>query len=606
MTCQRSLVRAAAVLSLSLAAVTPSVLAARPDPGKYSAESYEVRSSRGNMIPMRDGVRISADIYLPDHAGRFPAILSHTPYNNLTAATADRARWFARRGYAVVLTDVRGRYDSEGAWDPFTDHHKRDGYDLVEWIAAQPWSTGKVGMMGGSYLGWTQWWTASQAPPHLTTIAPFVSPPSGAFANAPYQQGVLASWTLDWGARMAGRTEQVIGPGAYGGFTPSRAANMAHLPQSEIFDRMGVRDAPWFSEWIRNNTANDYWERNRYDRYGRIATPSFQVTGWFDANFPGSTQNYIGMRSKAPSVMARRPHLIIGPWPHSVNSSRELAGIDYGADSLLDLDGLLCRWFDHWLKGEANGVMNEAPVWVFVMGENRWHAEKDWPLPQTRWTPYYLSSGGKANSLAGNGRLSTQPPASGPAFDAYDYDPAKPTRCPFTGGHIDGAVDTRGPAAGEEVLVYDTPPLEEAVEVTGPVEARIFASTSARDTDWMIRLIDVRPDGYAALLTDGVIRARYRDPQRNGAFNAQRLSTIEPGKVYEYTIEFWRATGNLFQKGHRIRIEISSSYFPYYLPNLNTGADNNAFATKPVVARQRIFHSAEYPSRVVLPVIPAR
>lgn len=580
--------------------------AVKPDPGQYSPGIHRVRESRGTMIAMRDGVRISADLYLPELDGRVPAILSHTPYNNLSPSLADRARWFARRGYAVVLTDVRGRYDSEGAWDPFTDKHKYDGYDLVEWIAAQPWSSGKVGMMGGSYLGWTQWWAASQAPPHLTAIAPFVSPPSSAFANAPYQHGVLASWILDWGARMAGRTEQVIGPGPYGGFTANRAVNMALRPQSSIFDSMGVRDAPWFAEWIRNSTANDYWERNRYDRYERIPVPSFQVTGWFDANFPGSTQNFTGMRDRGAGSGARRPRLIIGPWAHAVNTSRELAGIDYGPDSLLDLDGLQCRWFDHWLKGEQNGVMEEPPVWVFVMGANRWYSEKDWPLPQTRWTKFFLTSGGKANSLKGDGRLSPDPPQEGAGFDSYVSDPDHPVKCPFTGGHIDGAVDARLPAIGDDVLVYDTPPLTAPLEVTGPVQARIFAATSARDTDWMVRLIDVHPDGYAALLTDGVIRARYRDPDRQGAFNPEKLSEIEPGKVYEYTIEFWRATGNLFRKGHRIRIEISSSYFPYYLPNLNTGAANNAYAVKPVIARQRIFHSRDYPSHVVLPVIPAR
>jgi putative CocE/NonD family hydrolase len=579
----------------------------KPDPGQYSAARHEVSSTRGNRVGMRDGVRLSVDIYQPvvSDGARLPAVLTMTPYDNLLPSVVARAKWFAQRGYVMILADVRGRYDSEGIWDPFTDKHKTDGYDLVEWIAAQPWCDGKVGMMGGSYLGWTQWWTASQAPPHLRAIAPQVAPPSSALWNAPYQNGILASWTLDWGARMAGRVEQIIEPGPYGGFTNYRSKNMAHLPQSDIFNFMGVRDADWFDAWIKNNVENEYWQRNSYNEYERVRVPSFQMTGWFDANFPGSPQNYLGMKKAGPTPEARRPHLLIGPWMHSINVSQKLAGIDYGTDSLLDLDGLICRWFDYWLKGVENGVKDRKPVSVFVMGINRWYEEQDWPLPQTQWTKYYLDSGGKANSLKGDGRLGSERPA-GSAFDAYVYDPVNPTRSPFTGGHVDGAVDARLPAIRDEVLVYDTPVLKEPVEVTGPVSGKLYASTSARDTDWMVRLIDVHPDGYAALLCDGVLRARYRDPEKNGVFSARKLSTIEPDKVYEYTIDFWRATGNVFLPGHKIRIEISSSYFPYYLPNLNTGADNNAYETKPVVARQKVYHTAEFPSHVVLPIIPRR
>src|SRR5262249_36881854 len=240
-----------------------------------------------------------------------------------------------------------------------------------------------------------------------------------------------------------------------------------------------------------------------------------------------------------------------------------------------------------------NGVPKDAPVHIFGMGRNRWYAEKDWPLPATKWTKYYLQSGGKANGLKGDGLLSTRHPAAEPP-DAYVYDPVRPTRAPFKGGHLeDGPIDTR-PSVNEDVLVYSTEPLTQDVEVTGPVEAKLFAATSAKDTDWMVRLIDVHPDGYAALLCDGVIRARCRDPHREGTFNAERLSTILPGSINEYTIRFWRGTGNLFAKDHRIRVEISSSYFPYYMRNLNTGADNLALETNVVVARQKIYHDVRH------------
>jgi putative CocE/NonD family hydrolase len=593
------------LLLIAICVLVPFAWAQKPEAGRYSQAEHQVKSSRGRVVGMRDGVRLSVDIYKPDAEGRFPAILSHTPYDNLGSGLTKRAQWFAVRGYVVVLSDVRGRYDSEGTWDPFTDKHKTDGYDLVEWIATQPWCNGNVGMIGGSYGGWTQWWTASQAPPHLKAIAPQVAPPSSGLLNAPYQNGILVSWVIDWMAGMAGRTAQVVGEGPYWGHTQHRTENMSHVPQAEIAEIMGVRNAPWFEKWIHNKTENDYWARNAYNRYDKIRVPSLNFTGWFDANYPGSPQNYQGMRAKGGSPEARQPKLIIGPWPHGINRDRELEGIDYGSDSLIDLDGLICRWFDYWLKDVQNGIMEESPVYVFVMGENQWHAEKDWPLPQTVWTKYFFASDGHANSLDGDGTLSTKPP-SGKPHDAYRYDPATPTRSPFTGGHIDGPVDTRGAAAGDEVLVYTTPPLEDPIEVTGPISAKFYASTSARDTDWMVRLTDVYPDGRSVLLCDGVMRARYRDPDNNGAFRADRLSEIVPGQIHEYSIEFWRGTANLFQPGHRIRVEISSSYFPYYLPNLNTGSDNNALETKKVIAKQKIYHSTEYPSHVVLPVIPQR
>jgi putative CocE/NonD family hydrolase len=596
------------VFLLLAAPAPPPARCQPPDPGKYSAERYAVQESRGHLVRARDGVRLSVDVYRPAAEGRFPGILVHTPYNNNAPAWTQRARWFARRGYAVALSDVRGRYDSEGDWDPFNAKHKTDGHDLVEWLARQPWCSGKVGMMGGSYMGWTQWWTATQAPPSLKAIVPEVAPPD-AFANAPYQDGVLVGWTMDWAAMMSGRTGQAVADGPYGGFTNTRGRDLMQTPYVKLNERRGALDSPWFDTWLRQNLATgDYWKAIAYqgeEQYRKVTVPSLAVTGWFDANHPGSPMNYLGMKRHGATPEARRPRLVIGPWPHGFNRDRKLLDTDYGPQAVIDWDGYVCRWFDHCLKGDDNGVQDDPPVFVFVMGRNRWYAEKDWPLPQTRRTKYYLHGGGKANSLKGDGTLSTTPPGDEPA-DTYVYDPARPTPAPFTGGHIDGPADTRKAAEGDDVLVYTTPPLVEDLEVTGPVEAKLYAATSAKDTDWMVRLIDVRPDGPAVLLCDGVIRARGRDPNNGGAFTAERLSTIEPGKVYEYTIRFWRGTGNAFAKGHRIRVEVSSSYYPYYLRNLNTGGDNLALETDAVVARQKVYHDTDRPSHVVLPVIPAR
>ncbi len=601
----------AVILLLGLACLLSPGLGQAPDPGKYSADPFAVTATRGHKASMRDGVRLSVDVFRPKAEGRFPAILIITPYSNNPGYQA-RGSWFAQRGYVVAVADSRGRFDSEGEWDPFDPKHKSDGYDLVEWLAAQSWCDGKVGMMGLSYMGWTQWWTATQGPPSLRAIVPEVAPPDP-FYNLPYQNGVLVGLMLDWAGQMAGRVGQTLGPGTYGGFGANdrRLKDYMQLPYLKLNELRGALDAPWFEKWIRGNVASDpYWRGIAYQtssNYAKVTVPSLAVTGWFDADFTGAPMNYLAMKQHGATPEARRPRLVIGPWPHIFNQNRKVGAFDYGPDAVINWDGYVCRWFDHWLKGTDNGVMRDPPVHVFVMGRNKWSAEQDWPLPQTRWTKYYLHSGGHANSTGGDGLLNTSPPGApgDAAFDTYIYDPANPTRSPFTGGHLeDGAADTRASASGAGVLVYTTPPLEEEVEVTGPITAKLYAATSARDTDWMVRLIDVQPDGYSAMLGEGVLRARHRDPARDGAFNPDKLSVIEPNQVYEYTIEFWRATANAFAKGHRIRVEISSSYFPYYLPNLNTGADNIGLETNIVVAEQKLMHGAGQPSHVVLPIIP--
>ena len=579
-----------------------------PQAGSYSPAQFAVRQSRGHMVPMRDGVHLSVDIYQPSAPERFASLLSIVPYDN-NAGWKERAKWFAARGYSVVLADSRGRYDSEGAFDPFDSRHKTDGYDLVEWVAKQPWSSGKVGMYGPSYMGWETWWTVTQAPPSLRAIVPEVAPPDQ-FYNAPYQNGVLVGWIMDWQAGMGGHTAQAVANTAYGGFAATRAEDFMHTPYIDLNNYRGVMNAPWFETWIRDNlSTSPYWRGISYqtrESYAKVGVPSLGISGWFDPNQPGTPMNYLGLKQYGGTSEARHPRIVLGPWTHWPVATRYLAGVDYGADAAIDWDGYVTRFFDHYLKGVDNGMESDAPVHVFVMGANKWRAEQDWPLPQTQFTKYYLHGKGKANSLKGDGMLNSAAPAGKEPADSYVYDPAKPTRSPFTGGHIDGALDTRLSAIGDEVLVYTTPVLTDDVEVTGPVTAKLFAATSARDTDWMMRLIDVNPDGSTSFLTDGVLRARNRDPETGGRFTPEKLTTLEPNKVYEYTLEFWRVTGNLFQKGHRIRVEISSSFFPYYLRNLNTGDDNVGLATTSVIATQTVYHDNQFPSHIVLPLIPRR
>ncbi|NLY02603.1 MAG: CocE/NonD family hydrolase [Rhodopirellula sp.] len=587
--------------------VSRCVQAQSPQAGEISPAEFEVIEAMDQKAPMRDGVELVIDVFRPRAEGKFPAILQQTPYNK--SGQAARARRFAARGYVVVNADSRGRFHSGGQWDPFSPLHKQDGYDLVEWIAAQPWCNGNVGTYGLSYMGWAQWWTASQAPPSLKAIVPEVAPPDH-FYNCPYQNGILVCWMVDWAGTMSDRVPYSAAPGPYGGFAVGREEAYRSLPYIDFDKTRRYKPTEWWRKWMIQNTAEgEYWRAIAYQTpqsYAKIRVPSLAISGWFDANFPGTPMNYLAMKAHGATPTARRPRMVVGPWEHIVNSRRQAAGVDFGPEAIIDWDGYVTRWFDYHLKGRQNGVLDDPPVHLFVMGRNQWRTAVDWPLPETRFTTYYLHSAGKANSSAGDGKLETKPPADQPP-DSYRYDPDDPTPSPpFANGHIDGPRDISASAARQDVLVYTTPELAEDVEIVGPISAQLWAATSAGDTDWMIRLADVHPDGQALFLAEGVMRARHRDPDCGGAFNPNRLSTIAAGEVYPYRIDFWRPTANLFAKGHRIRVEISSSYYPYYLRNLNTGQDNLALATQPVVAEQRIFHDAEKPSHIVLPVIPAK
>ena len=594
-------------LALAVVAGFPVAGACQPpQAGDYSQAKYEVIAELDREAPMRDGVKLKIDIFRPKAEGRFPAVLLQTPYDKSGQAT--RAKDFASRGYVVVNVDSRGRFGSGGQWDPFSPKHKTDGYDLVQWIAEQPWCNHKVGTYGRSYMGWTQWWTASQAPPALKAIVPEVAPPDQ-FYNCPYQNGIFVCWMMDWAGMMSTRLPHLAGPGPYGGFAVDREKAYGQLPYIDFDKTRNYQPNEWWRKWIEQNTADGaYWRAIAYqtpESYAQVKVPSLAISGWFDANFPGTPMNYLGMKRYGGSPAARRPRLVVGPWEHGINRHREAAGVDFGAQAIIDWDGYVLRWFDHHLKGIDNGVLKDPPVHVFVMGRNKWRTAEDWPLPGTRFTKYYLHSNGAANSSGGDGSLSDRPPGKEPP-DRYVYDPRDPTpSAAFANGHIDGPRDIAKSAARRDVLVYDTQELPEDVEVVGPITARLFAATRRRDTDWMIRLADVHPDGRALFLGEGVLRARHRDPERHGAFNAFQLSTIEPDRPYEYAIDFWRPTGNVFARGHRIRIEISSSYYPYYLRNPNSDEDNIGLAPEFRTARQTVFHDAGRPSHIVLPVIPA-
>ena len=545
--------------------------------------------------PMRDGVRLSADIYLPKgQTGPSAVILSRTPYDNMSEAVVESAIFYAQNGYVFVAQDVRGRNDSEGEFYPWVNEFN-DGYDTIEWIGAQPWCDGNVGMAGGSYVGNVQWQAAAMGSGYLKAIAPRVIGHN--LHEAPHYQGgaFQLGWTATWAFRTDGRTAQNIDVYNWDQLFPT-------LPLKELPGAAG-KDISYYQDWIDHPDYDDYWKALAIEeRYEDIKVPVLQIGGWYDFFTEGTFKNFVGMGKRGGSELARgQQRAVVGPWVHRASALTHAGEVDFGKASVLDPMQIELRWFDRWLKGVSNGVEHEAPLRLFVMGSNKWRDESEWPLARTRYTAYYLHSGGSANSLLGDGTLSTTPATEPEPNDQFTYDPnfPVPTRggCNCCNPEIVawGAYDQRTIEHRPDVLVYTSDPVEEDLEVTGPVVVRLYASTTARDTDFTAKLVDVHPDGYAVNLCDGIIRGRYRESTAS-----QKL--LEPGAVYEFTIDLW-PTSNVFLKGHRIRVDISSSNFPRFDRNPNTG---NSFGGDAEVraADQRVFHDRAHPSRILLPVIP--
>lgn len=562
-------------------------------------------------VPMRDGTILKTDLYLPDAPGPWPTLVHRTPYaKNSSGAIIGMLdiRRAVLGGYAVVIQDTRGRNASAGDFEPFANEGN-DGYDAIEWLAAQAWCNGRVGMWGNSYVGATQWLAAINRPPHLAAIAPTVT-------ASDYHEG----WTYQGGAFELGFSGTWGAMLALGNL--ARAANWrnddpAVQRQLDTVDGLqgalwtlpltalpGVEALPAYQDWLAHPEDDAYWRRWRIaDHYGRLDLPAFHTGGWYDIFLGGTLRNFAGMRTGAASERARAAQrLIVGPWHHFMPFDNKVGEWNFGqraAAALLDWDGLALRWFDWVLKGVANGVEAEAPVKLFVMGANRWRDESEWPLARARPTPYYLRGNGRANSRQGDGWLSPVPPADEPA-DSYVYNPRDPV--PTRGGglccslvHTPGGVfDQRQIEERADVLVYSTPPLERAVEVTGPITVTLFAASSAVDTDWTAKLVDVHPNGFAQNLTDGIIRARYRH-------GTDRATPLAPGAIERYTIDLW-ATSNCFLPGHRIRVEISSSNFPRFDRNPNLGRPA-AGEHELQPAHQTVWHDGRYPSHITLPIV---
>ena len=578
-------------------------------------DSVSLKVETNVAATMRDGTTLYADVYRPDGPGPFPTILQRTPYDKtagLAAQMLDPMK-AAKAGFALIIQDTRGRFTSGGEFNCFIDDIN-DGYDTVEWAAAQSWSSGRVGMIGASYVGATQWLCAITRPPHLVAIAPNVTASNyhngWTYQGGAFELGFNASWTLlqltlanfktHSGIRSIPQARQAELVKSVDGMTDA----FLHLPLKDLPQLSGGL-ADYYFDWLAHPSFDDYWKKLCIeDQHSNVTTPALNIGGWYDIFLGGTIRNYLGMRQNAATEEARNGQkLIIGPWQHSSRGT-SMAGSHYfgvAADSMaLGLDEIHLRWFNQWLKGEDTGMLDEPPVRIFVMGDDVWRDENEWPLARAQTTSYYLHSAGNANTLHGDGVLSPEAP-SDESPDVFLYNPANPV--PTRGGQLccnpyfasSGAFDQNEIEARSDVLVYSTPTLERDVEVTGPITVTLWAATSATDTDFTAKLVDVCEDGCARNLTDGIIRARYRE-------SMSEPSLVEPGRAYCYTIDLW-ATSNVFKAGHKIRLEVSSSNFPRFDRNTNTGgviaADTEL---KPAV--QTILHDAAHPSHVSLPIVP--
>ena len=603
-----------------------------PESYQGSYQQYDAICQSNVMVPMRDGVRLATDIYFPAldgqlASGKFPVILERTPYDKAGSGNVTNGTYYARRGYVCAIQDVRGRFVSEGEWYPFAKEAP-DGYDTVEWLAAQEWSDGQIGTMGASYCGSDQSALATLNPPHLSTMIVAVGA-SNYYHCSMRQNGALEQRFMIYAFRMATTSKEAFADANIKAAVDRAFANVdewvsrAPLKKGTSPLRMLPNYEQWVLDLFTHGEYDDYWKQRGYaisQYYEEHAdVPTLYLGGWYDSYARATCENYTALSKMKNS----RQVLLMGPWTHGGWGVTNAGDVDFGNHSFINYNDLRLAWFDHFLKGLHTEVSDWSPVKIFVMGTGEgipnyqgrlhhsgyWRDEQDFPLPDTQFTPYYLHV---------DGELSTVLPSTDGLTSRFSFDPRDPV--PTIGGGISaadpimgaGAFDQRGNSrffgcqdtlplnARSDVLTFQTSPLENDVEVTGPITVKLHASSSARDTDFTAKLIDVCPlsddfpDGLAINLTDSIIRARYRS-----GWDTPEL--LEPGNVYEFVFELY-PTSNVFKKGHRIRLDISSSNWPRFDANPNTGGDLGV-DRQLEIAEQTIHHEPEHPSHVVLPII---
>ncbi len=554
---------------------------------------------------MRDGTVLRSDIYHPDAEGKFPVLLCRTPYDKSAEKQVEIGPRMAERGYVVVLQDVCGRYASDGEFQPgfYSSDHRdsQDGYDTVEWAAGLPWSDGKVGTFGNSYDGWLQWEMAHTRPPHLKCMYA-----GGITANllerelgAVLRLGRVIDWTIN---NLSTDTAHRLGDPFKEKNKEQASVTWVERDRNKWLWFLPLNDIPedampgmleHWRRWLDDHTTDHF---GFLSKHKDVEVPVLSISGWYDQQV-GTIKQFTGMVENGRTEHARRyQHLIMGPWTHTLlDLNRVVGDVDFGEDAMWSFYDLADEWFTFWLKKNGQGPLGWPPIQLFVMGANKWRSENEWPLARTVYEQYYLHSEAHADMRSGVGSLSKEPPGEERA-DEYTYDPRNPVMTLYTPGGQHAPMDQRALDGRRDVMIYETPPLEDEVEVTGPIVLRLWASSSARDTDFVAKLIDVWPSGFAQELCHGIVRARYRESFENP-------SLLEPDRPYEFHIQV-NPTSNLFKRGHRIRLDISSSDFPNFDRNHNTGGDDYKEATL-VSAHQKIYHDSSRPSRITLPVIPS-
>jgi putative CocE/NonD family hydrolase len=567
-------------------------------------QNYAVITQNGVPMKTRDGVTLYSDIYRPRADGTFPVILMRTPYDKNVSWAVGPAYQIAAHGYVVIVQDVRGRYTSEGEWYPFR-HESNDGYDAVEWAAALPSSNGKVGMIGGSYVGATQMLSAIAHPPHLAGICPVVTA-SNYHDGWTYQGGALEQWfDQNWATQLATNTMWRLIAKNTNALLGAPVLPLTHYPAFNYVSLPAGAEAtaqlaPYYLDWLAHPDYDAYWKQwSIEEHFSDIQVPALHIGGWYDIFLTGTLRNYMGIKAHGGTDEARKGQRLLVQIGGHAGFGHRIGDVEFGDDALkFPSTEVVLAWYDYLFKGVQNEFAT-VPVRIFVMGEDRYHQESDWPPPEAKLTRYFLHSSGSANSLRGDGGLSLTPPKK-ETPDKFTYDPANPV--PTIGGSLccdaehyePGPRDQRASENRDDVLVYSTRPLAEDMEVTGPVTLELWARSSAVDTDFTAKLVDVSPVGFAMNLTDGILRMRYRDSQ-------EKPGLMNPDQVYKISVDLW-ATSNVFKKGHIIRLEVSSSNFPRFDSNLNTGADQ-ATSREFVSATNTILHDSEHPSALLVPVI---
>jgi putative CocE/NonD family hydrolase len=567
-----------------------------------ATDPYSVTIERDVPVKMRDGVTLHADIYRPKADGQFPTLLQRTPYDKRNGT--DFGLRAAAAGYVAIVQDVRGRYSSEGAWYPFKNEPS-DGYDTIEWVAALPYSNGKVGMWGGSYVGATQMLAAVAHPPHLAGICPVVTASNyhdgWTYQGGAFEQWFDESWTSGLAQDTMNRQVQSNTNAMKGVSTlPLSDYSLFNLPNPAASTSIASL-APYFADWLAHPNYDDYWKQfSIEERFADITVPALHIAAWYDIFQGGSLRNYVGIKARGGRETARNgQHLLVTIGGHA-GSGQKIGDVDFGPAAAEFNEGdITLRWYDYLFKGIQNEFAGK-PVRIFVMGANQWRDEDDWPLSRARQTKYFLHSDGKANSVRGDGTLSSSSPHA-EVPDHFIYDPGNPV--PTVGGPLccdsqhlaPGPRDQRSIEARPDVLIYSTPAFAQDTEVTGPVTAELYVNSSAVDTDFTAKLVDVAPDGFAQNLTEGILRARYRESQEKPTF-------MVPGQIYKLAIDLW-STSNVFRQGHALRLEISSSNFPRFDRNLNT-TESAAISQKYVSATNTIYHDREHPSALIVPIVP--